>query len=141
MNKIIRLTKLENDRLWRLASDVALYAYSELDNFGEEEMYGMQQKLRDRAFDLTNDIAEAVGAVDPRDKTHYYGHALGAAYSVRNTLLMANKTEMLNVEPIVFVKLDQLTEALHGEVMETSDDIPEFLKKFTTQDSNQDKKS
>lgn len=129
--------KLEKDRLWRLASEIALYSYALLGNFGEDEAYGMEPKLRDRSFDMTNDIAEAVGSIDPRDKTHLYGHALSAAYSVRNTLIMANKTGVLQVEPSVFVKLDQLTDGLSDEVLETSDGIPEYLRHFSVQDKNQ----
>ena len=128
--------KLENDRLWRLASEIAIYAYGQLDNFSDEEAYGMQPKLRDRAFDMTNDVAEAVGSVDPRDKTHLYGHALAAAYSVRNTLVMANKTGMLQVDPTVFVKLDQLADGLSSEVADTSDGIPEYLKQFSVRDNS-----
>lgn len=94
----------------------------------------MQARLRERAFDMTTDAAEALGSVDPRDKAYFYGHALRDAYSVRNTLVMANKTRLVRIEPEVFVLLDELTEALKAEVMETTDDIPEYLKQFSIQD-------
>lgn len=128
------IPKLENDKLWRLSSRIALYAYSQLDGFPAEEEYGMQSRLRERAFDMTTDTAEALGSTDPRDRAYFYGHALRDAYSVRNTLVMANKTRILRVEPEVFVLLDELTEALKTEVTETTDDIPEYLKQFAIQD-------
>ena len=128
------IPKLENDKIWRLASKVALYAYSQLDGFPAEEEYGMQSRLRERAFDMTTDTAEALGSVDPRDKAYFYGHALRDTYSVRNTLVMANKTRLLRVEPEIFLLLDELAEALKSEVTETTDDIPEYLKQFSIQD-------
>jgi len=130
--------KLERDRLWRLASEVALYAYSQLNSFPQDEEYGMQPRLRDRSFDLTTDVAEAVGSIDPRDKAFCYGLALRDAYGVRNTLIMANKTGMLSVEPAIFVKLDELAEGLSAEVAETTDDIPEYLKQFAIDNDNRD---
>lgn len=129
------LVKLEDDKLWRLASEIALYAYSQLSNFPAEEDYGMNPRLRDRAFDLTTDIAEAAGSLDPRDKAFSYGKALRDAYSVRNTFIMANKTGMLDVEPAIFVKLDALVNGLGKQVSESSNDIPAYLKQFTIQDN------
>lgn len=132
--KPLKPIRLEDDPLWRMASEIALYAYSQLQNFSEDEAYGMEPKLRDRSFDLTADLAEAVGSVDPRDKTYYYGMALRDTYGVRNTLIMANKTGMLNVEPAIFVKLERLANGISALVSEVSDDIPEYLKQFSIKD-------
>lgn len=129
-----RYVRLEDDKLWRQASVIALWSYSQLHNFHEDEAYGMQPRLRDRSFDLTNDIAEATGSIDPRDKAYYYGQALRDCFGIRNTLIMANKTGMLDVEPAVLVQLDALAKALNGEVADQTDDIPEYLRQFNVSD-------
>ncbi len=126
--------KLEANKLWRAASEIAVYAYSVLHEFPEEEQYGMQPNLRERAFDLTSDIAEAVGSVDPRDRAYSYGRALRDAYSVRNTLVIAGKTGVLDIEPSVIVKLDTLIDALVVETADTSKSIPAYLKSLALQD-------
>jgi hypothetical protein len=132
--KFDRPTRLEDAPLWRLASEIALYTYDQLDNFSEDEAYGMEPKLRDRSFDLTADLAEAAGSIDPRDKTYYYGQALRDVYSIRNTLIMAVKTDLMDVEPGIFVKLDRLADGIADEVTDTSSGIPEYLKQFSLQD-------
>ena len=129
-----RYTKLEDDMLWRQASEVALWCYGQLHNFNEDEAYGMQPRLRDRSFDLTNDVAEAAGSIDPRDKAYYYGQALRDCFGIRNTLIMANKTGMLDVEPSVMVQLERLAKGLNAEIADQADDIPEYLRQFDIHD-------
>lgn len=129
-----QLHKLESNKLWRAATDVAVYAYRVLHEFPEEEQYGMQPNLRERAFDLTSDIAEAVGSIDPRDRAYSYGRALRDAYSVRNTLVVAGKTGVLDIEPSVIVKLDNLIDDLVAETAETTNGIPAYLKSMEFQD-------
>lgn len=135
------LVRLEDDKLWRQASEIALYAYDQLNNFSQDEEYGMEPKLRDRSFDLTGDLAEAIGSIDPRDKAYYYSLALRDTYGIRNTLIMANRTGALNVEPSIFVKLDRLADGINAEATGSNDDIPEYLKHLTIQDRKQDKPS
>lgn len=134
MKKPIRMTKLEDNQLWRMASEIMLYAYDQLPEFTEDEEYGMEPKLRDRSFDLTCDLAEAAGSLDPRDKTYYYGLAMRDVYGIRNTLIMASKTQTLNVEPSVFLKLERLADGIADEVSGASDDIPEYLRHFSVQE-------
>lgn len=134
MKKIAKPQRLEDHMLWRLASEIALYAYDQLSQFSEDEEYGMEPKLRDRSFDLTADLAEAAGSLDPRDKAYYYGLAMRDVYSIRNTLIMAGKTDVLPLEPAILVKLDRLADGISDEVNGTSDDIPEYLKQFSIQD-------
>lgn len=129
-----KMKRLEDDELWRIAREVALYGYNVLQDLPDEERYGMEQQLRDRSFDLTNDIAEAVGSTDPREKSYSYGRALRDAFSVRNTFIMANKTGMLQVEPSVFVRIDELTNGLYDEVNVTTEQIPDYLKHFSFED-------
>ncbi len=130
----IQLYKLETNSLWRAATDVAVYAYSVLHEFPEEEQYGMQPNLRERAFDLTSDVSEAAGSIDPRDRAYSYGRALRDAYSVRNTLVIAGKTGVLDIEPSIIVKLDKLIDDLIAETAETTDGIPAYLKSMELQD-------
>ncbi len=135
INKFPKLVpKLETNKLWRSASDIAVYAYGQLDGLPEEEEYGMASRLRQKAFDLTADIAEAVGSLDPRDKSYSYGQALREAYGIRNVLIMANKTGLLGIEPSVIVKLDHLIADLANEVDKSAKHIPEYLKQFSLQD-------
>lgn len=126
--------KLEQDKLWRMASQVAVYAYSVLSMFPDEERYGMQANLREQSFDLTTDVAEATGSLDPRDKAFSYGKALQDAYSVRNTLVIAGKTGVLVIEPSIIVILDKLIDTLIIESNNASDSVPAYLRSLAMQD-------
>ncbi len=134
LSSLSKPPKLENDKLWRAASDIAVYAYAQLDVLPEEEEYGMAARFRQKAFDVTSDIAEAIGSLDPRDKSYSYGQAMREAYSLRNALVMANKTGLLGIEPSVIVMLDNLIEALAAEIDTSTKRIPEYLKQFSMQD-------
>ncbi len=128
------LPKLENDKLWRIASQITVYAYSVLQDFPDEERYGMQANLREQSFDLTTDIAEATGSLDPRDRAFSYGKALQDAYSVRNTLIIAGKTDILAIEPSIIVHLDSLINNLIIESNNAAASVPAYLKSLAMQD-------
>src|SRR3978361_1853541 len=91
--------KLEDNKLWQAATDLAAGAYATLPDFPDEERWGMVTKLRSNAFELTASLADGYGSIDPRDKKYYFGHARKYAFGLKNTLHMAHKTNIHEVNP------------------------------------------
>ena len=48
-----KLENLGSNKLWQLAVEITEQCYGLIDDFPDEEKYGMQSKLRSRAFDLS----------------------------------------------------------------------------------------
>lgn len=122
--------KLEDDAYWRDASKIADYIYGILDDMPEDDKWTIVAKLRNAIFDLTSSVAEAAGAPDPRDKTHSYGGARRAIFSIKNALIMADKSGSLELNSSIVVKLDDLADRAEKQIAANDNAIVEFLKKY-----------
>jgi four helix bundle protein len=131
MNKIaISAKKLEDDKLWQLASELAEFFYGQLTELPEEEKWGMESKLRQRSFQLTSDIAEGIGSIDPREKMYSYGLARRSLFGIKNVYSLANKTDDLKMDPEVMVKIEETTKLLDQEIMDASANIDAWYEEF-----------
>lgn len=126
--------KLPDNKLWKIATELTEEAYELLPELPEEERYGMNSKLRGRAFDVSSDIAEAVGAIDPRDKKYHYGLARRSLFAMQNVYKLASRTGILNIEPETMVKIDKLIDALDEEIDSVTKSIPEYMQQFHPED-------
>jgi hypothetical protein len=123
--------KLEGNTIWKDAAEVAEYANSIVGLFSEDEKWTYVSKLRNRSFDLTSDIAEALGSVDPRDKTWAFGIARRDAFGLKNALVMAHKTTAVDVDMNMLVKLESITDRLDASIAENDKAIDAYLQKFS----------
>ncbi len=122
--------KLEDSKLWQLTSEVIEHIYGLLDNFPEEEKWGMQSKLRARAFDASSDIAEATGSIDPRDIKWQLGMARRSLFGLKNALRLAHKAGYLEAQPELMVKIDKATELVDLGITQATQNIPLWFKEM-----------
>jgi four helix bundle protein len=120
--------KLEDYALWKLVSHIAEQCYGILENFPEDERYGMQSKLRKRAFDVTSDVAEAIGSIDPRDTVWYFGMARRSIFGIKNTLSMAAKAGYISAMPELMVDIQTATTNIDIEIEKSILAIPIWYK-------------
>lgn len=122
--------KLEDNELWVLVSEIAEYSYSVLDHFPEEEKWGMQSKIRQRAFEATSDVAEAVGSVDPRDVKWHLGLSRRSIFGLKNALRLAQKAGYLEVAPEFMIKIDKASELMGNAISAAENEIPLWFKEM-----------
>jgi four helix bundle protein len=122
--------KLEDHEVWRTASQLAASAYAVLDQLPEEEKWGITLKLRRDAFDMTSSLAEAFGSIDPRDQKYHFGIARRHMYSLKNTYLIAHKTDVLKLDPEAIVKLNAIIGQTNKEITDADKAIPTYMKQF-----------
>lgn len=127
------MSRLENNELWQKAKNIAEETYGQLDRLPEEEKWGMQSKLRGRALDLSTDVAEAIGSIDPRDKHYYFGHAKKSLFGIKNIYHIAIKTDLLAVEPEAMVRIDALSSELDTEISKAAKAIPKYMQLYTVE--------
>lgn len=125
-----KVTKLEDSKLWQLASQIAEQCYGLLDDFPEEEKWGMQNKVRTRAFDLSSDIAEAIGSIDPRDIKWQLGLARRDLFGLKNALRLANKSGYTEVPPELMIQIDKISELIDKEIDDATKNIPLWFKEM-----------
>jgi four helix bundle protein len=124
------MKKLENSVLWKSAIKLADDSYKMLDDLPEEEEWGMQSKLRGRAVDLTTEIAEALGSIDPRDKKHYLGHARKTCFGLIGVYSLMRRTGVVPVLPDTLIALSELSSMIEKEIEKADKDIPGYMIQF-----------
>ncbi len=122
--------KLEKTELWPAAIKIAQMSYRNLEQLPEEEKWGMQYKLRLRAYELTNHLAEAYGAIDPREKVHSFGQARQSLFSLKNVTLMTHKVGLAELDPQFILDIDKLVEKIDAAINAAGDKIPEWYTYF-----------
>lgn len=122
--------KLEDEQLWRTVSAIAEEAYHLLDHLPEEEKWGMQSKLRQRAFEITSEVAEAFGSVDPRDAKWHFGLARRDLFGLKNLYKLAQNTGNLEVDPATMHKLDHAIDQTEQALIKASENIPAWYEEM-----------
>lgn len=122
--------KLEQNELWKFAAELAESFYALLSELPEEEKWGMQSKLRQRSFELTSDIAEAVGSIDPREKIYGYGLARRSLFGLKNAYSLAGKAGYITIDPNTMVRIDKITTLLDKEITAVSANIQAWYEEF-----------
>lgn len=121
--------KLEEYELWRLVSHIAEECYARLQDFPDDD-YAMKSKLQDRAFDVTSDVAEGFGSIDPRDASWYFGMARRSIFGIKNVLSLASKAGYIEVNPELMVEIERATTAIDAEIRKEIANIPAWYKEM-----------
>lgn len=114
-----------------LAQALAVTAYDLANALPEDEKWGVASRLRSRAFDLTQDCAEAAGSIDPRDKKWQYGHARRDAFGLRNAISMYARLGYGEAQIDALRTLENITDAIDAYIAEASDNIPKWFAEMT----------
>lgn len=122
--------KLESNELWKLTTQITEECYELLGNLPEEEKWGMQAKMRARAFEAGNDVAESVGSIDPRDVKWHLGLARRDLFGLKNTVRLAFNTGYLDVSPDLIVKIDKAIALVDKEIQKATKDIPNWYQEM-----------
>lgn len=100
--------KLENNELWRLASEITNAAYAAIDLFPADEKYVNASRLRQHAGSLVDEVAQAVGSIDPRDIQYYLGHARRDLFGLKSVYRTSHDVGILKLEPEQMALIDEL---------------------------------
>lgn len=101
-----------------------------LSEFPEEEKWGMQSKLRTRAFEISSDIADALGAIDPRDVKWHFGLARRGLFGLKNVLIQASNAGYVDVETDLLVEIQRLADLIDIEIEKATKNIPSWFKEM-----------
>jgi hypothetical protein len=128
---------LKDAKLWKLVMVVVEEAYACLDEFPEEEKWGLAAKLRGRAGDAATLAAEALGALDPRDVKWSLGKARANLFAVQAVYEVAYKTGQLTPHPESMVKIEAALKEIEALTDKASGNIPKWLKEMGTPEERQ----
>lgn len=121
-----RPKKIEDVKLWRDVTAIAKQAYAMLEGLPEEEKWGLENRLRQSAFDETDWIAEAYGAIDPRDIKWSFGKARACLFSLKNSISFMRKMYGGNFDPEIMVAIDTAVVEIDKELK----DMPKAIKNW-----------
>jgi hypothetical protein len=125
MNKKPELEKIP---LWKLVTKIANYADDLLVELPEVEKWGMESKIRGRSLDLTSDIAEAYGSIDPRDQKWLFGAARRDLFGLKNSLKAAHRRKYVNIDPDIMVAIDQAVDQVDKEIQRSIEEVPKWFE-------------
>jgi len=109
--------RLEKNLIWQLAADIVEEINGLYEEMTAEDSYSSTfSKMKYRSIDLTDDIADAIGVITPRDKEYYFGLARRDVFSLKNALLMAKRLEGTSFEPEFMMKLDKLQDEIDQQI-------------------------
>ncbi len=120
-----RIKKIEDSTLWRTVSGVAQQVYGLSSDLPEAEQW-VSSKLRLRAFDVTQDVAEALGSIDPQDVRWHLGFARHDLFGIKNALSFARKMGLLDVQPELMLLVDKAVNEVDVLIDESTKQIPEW---------------
>ena len=119
-----KLQSVIDDPFLRVATELSLLCYELVTVLPEEEKYGMQARLRQRAFDVANDYAEAIGAIDPQSKLFGISLTRRNLASLRTICTLGDTLGYFEIDPKVIIKIDSFI----GHVTDESERIEKIIK-------------
>ena len=128
---------LSNNELWLQATQLCEYAYSILDDFPEEERWGMQSLLRKHAFTLSNDIAKACADDDPRNVYHSLNYASRDLHGLKNALTMAKRAKLISPDPQMMLIIEKLAADIADVQAAADKNIQPYLRKFEPEEKHE----
>lgn len=109
-------SKLEDSELWRKVTQIAVDAYAVVGDLPKEEEWDMKARLHRHAFLATNDVAEACGAIDPRDTKWLLGKARADLFGIKNAYYLGYKTGELPEKSEMMVLINQCIQLIDKEI-------------------------
>lgn len=122
-------TVLLDDPLWKSASELAEYSYTFADSQAVERHPHILNHFYDNGFELTNELAEAAGCLDPKDVAYYLGHARRELFALKNAFVMAKRLHGVRLEPEKMLQLDDLAAAIDARIAESEAMVVDELEK------------
>jgi hypothetical protein len=122
---------LEDDPIWQIGEAIAEQVYARLEEIPEEDEWTIQSRLRSRAFELTADIADACGAIDPRDQKWAYGQARRDLFVIKSTYILASKIQCLALNPQAIVDINKAIQRIDSELQELPQAIRSWFQEMS----------
>lgn len=123
-----KLQKLEDSKLWSESQKVATYIYELVDQLPEEEKINLQYRLRARAFDVTSDIAEATGSINPKDTEYSMGLARRGVFAIKNAYKFLGTQKIIEVDPDFMLQLNNMLNEIDTHIKEAWNEIDSVQK-------------
>jgi hypothetical protein len=120
-------TKLEDIELYKIVVEVADYADSILVELPEEERWRLTAKLNGRSVDVTTDVAEAFGSIDPRDRKWLLGMARRDLFGLKNSLKVCDSRNYVEIDPEMMVTINKAIEETDHAISLAEKDIPKWF--------------
>jgi four helix bundle protein len=130
------INKIEDSPLWKMVNEVATESHKLVSDLPEEEKWGLQSKLRQRSVDASQDIAEALGSIDPRDRVWHYGLARRDLFGIKNAIRFAHTAGYIKLNPDIMVQIDKAVTMLDNEVTESEADIKQWYDTMSNPQSD-----
>lgn len=127
---------MDDSKLWQTASKVSDKSYELLSSLPEEEKWGLQSKIRARSFDVSSDVAEAIGSIDPRDTKWHLGMARRSLFGLKNALILASKAGYVDTDPELMHQINEITEMIEQEINNATDSIAVWFKEMNQPDGD-----
>lgn len=128
-----KFDSLSDDPIWEMVASISQYVYAQIEHFPEEEKWGMASTMRRHAFDITNDVAEAAGSPDPRDRMHHYGRARKALFALKSVLTMAKRMKYIQIDPEQMVSIEDVIKQIDQQFDNAQRNIVPYLAQFDRQ--------
>lgn len=115
---MMEMTKeLEKSEMWQMAVRVMEETHALAEELPENDEYTMEYKLRQRGFDLSDDIAEAEGSIFAKDTEYYLGLARRDLFGIRNMYHVLARLEHAEINPDVMVRMNKLLNAIDARIV------------------------
>lgn len=92
-NKIRSFTDLN---AWKEGHRLVIMIYNTTRQFPKSELFGLTSQIRKAVVSITSNIAEGFSRNTFKDKTNFYGIALGSLTETQNQLLVARDVGYIN---------------------------------------------
>lgn len=113
--------KLEDNRLWREANELAEFMYSKLVLLPADEKYETIRKLRSSSNDLIFYIGQAASNKIPVGAEFEWGHASRSLGALKTMYRFACRQGFLELDPQIMVRIDKLVENVQLEVSKSAE--------------------
>lgn len=124
------IKRIEDSELWQLVSKIARDAYNVHASLSDDH-WTLRSKFESNAFDVTNDVAEACGNLDPRDVKYSLSRARKDLFSLKNAYSLAFRIGVIEIEPEIMVSIDQAVQLLDEMVKALELDFKRWRDEMT----------
>jgi four helix bundle protein len=126
--------QVEKSRLWLITLEISEEIYKLIPKLPEEERWGAQSSLRQRAFEITKDVSEAIGSVDPRDAKWHFGMAHRDLFSLESTLHVIDRVGYFTTDPKITMNIELAIKLIDKELEGMTKKIEEWHEEMQPKD-------
>lgn len=86
-------------QVWEKALKLVLFVYKQvIPKFPKHEQYDLMSQCKRAAYSITLNIVQGSGRTTEKDFTHFLDMALGSAYELEYSCLLAKDLDYINIE-------------------------------------------